>query len=77
MAELGSMAGLLGGEDGKKEVEIRADMLDYAYIEECADIGVLKGILEKLQANDYGYYPEVSVCIGICVCACVLSLLSE
>ncbi len=61
MAELGSMANVLGGEYGgsKKEVEIRVDMLDYGFIAECADVAVLKGIVEKLQTNEYGYYPEV------------------
>ncbi len=59
MAELGNLAGLLGGSEGKKNVEINVEMLDYGFVEECKDVDVLRGILEKLKSNEYGFYPDV------------------
>lgn len=63
MAELGSLGALLQqAEDGmgeEKQVEITVDMLDFDYVDKCADRKKLKGILGRLQAGADGFYPEV------------------
>jgi hypothetical protein len=58
MAELGDLANILGDSQAAP-IEITVDMLDYTFIEECDDVEKLRGILAKLQSNEYGAYPQV------------------
>ncbi len=61
MAELGNLGSLLAESTGEEETktEITVDMLDFGYVEDCGDVKVLRGILDKLQSGQEGIYPEV------------------
>jgi sperm-associated antigen 1 len=59
MAELGDISQILGEATDEKPIEVHADMLDYAYVEECKDVKVLRCILGKLKDKEYGHYPDL------------------
>eukprot|EP00984_Skeletonema_dohrnii_P007140 scaffold2577_cov104-Skeletonema_dohrnii-CCMP3373.AAC.2 len=42
-----------------QKVDVTTEMLDYAYIEQCSDVTVLRAIYEKLLRNDHGKYPHL------------------
>eukprot|EP00984_Skeletonema_dohrnii_P029450 scaffold20084_cov68-Skeletonema_dohrnii-CCMP3373.AAC.1 len=42
-----------------QKVDVATEMLDYAYIEQCYDVSVLRAIYEKLLRNEHGKYPDL------------------
>ena len=62
MAELGDF---LTSSNEKPSVEVTVDMMDYSYIRDCKDASLLKEILSVLKSGKEGYYPDVSIWLGL------------
>jgi hypothetical protein len=63
MAELGDMLafGSLGGDAALPDPStITVEMMEYDYVEKCADVKALRGILHALKSGQHGHYPDVS-----------------
>mmetsp|Transcript_72932 Transcript_72932/g.207816 ORF Transcript_72932/g.207816 Transcript_72932/m.207816 type:complete len:342 (+) Transcript_72932:188-1213(+) len=56
MAELGDF--ITQGPKAKQEVTV--EMMDYAFVDECQDAALLRGILAKLKSGDEGFYPHLN-----------------
>lgn len=54
MAELGSLGGRTG-----RDIEVKTDMLDYAYVDECSKVDELHAILEVLESGKEGKYADL------------------
>ena len=44
---------------GAKKVDVSPDMMEYAFVDGCADPATLQAILTALKEGQYGYYPHV------------------
>lgn len=56
MAELSSIGGRVAG---GREVKVRVEMLDYAYVNKCSNLNELRAILSTLESGKEGSYPQL------------------